>query len=148
MGIMQKLFGRQAVAAAGSKLSGREIIEELIHRYAVALEAHGTSGAMVSDISKLPAPKETLRQVLIALIPIETDPAKREWLKVGYISLAEFQPGVGDRGIALDIKDRPGEDIRAKATRVAEQGDVVTEWMRKSVAEGQALLQELRDKGL
>jgi hypothetical protein len=137
-GWLKRLFLKRNTTAARSAL-------DLIQLYGAALEAHAASGSVVTDISRLPAPKETLRAALLAQISLAKDSKVREYLKGGYVMLACFQAGVGSQVIKIDCEMGPSTDLRQMAARVVAQGDAVTAWGARVTAEMELLQRELVD---
>lgn len=119
----------------------------LIKAYGAALEAHATSGSAVSDVSKLPAPKDTMRTALFAAISVAEDKVLREQLKGAYVMLADFQPGVGAHVIKIETDLNSSADIREIAARVAAQGEVFLQWMARVTPEAERLRKDLADAG-
>lgn len=63
--------------------------------YGAALEAAAATKATVVDADRLPAPKDKIKAALLVALHATQDPRMREQLKVAYIELSSFQPGVG-----------------------------------------------------
>lgn len=135
---------RQAAPAS----TNAETIQSLLRAYGAALEAHAATGAVVADVSNLPARKEVLREVLLSLIRATENPMAREQLKSSYVMLADFQPNVGSEIVKLDVQLRPGESIQSQAARVAAQGPLVLQWSQRVTDEMTVLLKQLTDAKL
>jgi hypothetical protein len=137
----------KAAAVGGVKPLDGEALMVLINAYGAALEAHAASESAVSDISKLPAPKDTMRSAFLAAISVTEDKVLREQLRGAYVRLADFQPGVGAQVIKIDAGLSTSSDIREVAARVAAQGKVFSEWVGRVKPEAERLLKDLADAG-
>ena len=78
---------------------------------------------------------------------LNTDPKEREALKIGYISLANWQEGVGGRPIGLDMFDLNADPI-GLVTQIATHGDILVKWLGVLQDETKALKSELQELGL
>jgi hypothetical protein len=145
MGLLSRLFARKPTEPR--QPTKGEVITTLINAYGAALTAHSESGSAVSDISRLPAPKDTMRAVLIAAISAAEDKAFREQLKGAYVMLAEFQPGVGSPVIKIDTDASRSGDIREHAARVATQADLYLKWSARVTPEMEQLQKDLAALG-
>jgi hypothetical protein len=116
--------------------------------YGTAIENHARSGAVVSDESKLPAPKAAMREALFTLIVSTQDRTQREQLKTSYVLLAEFQPEGGAEVIKFDVVARPGETVQEQAARFVAQGPLAMQWHQRVTEDMKALLKDLTDAKL
>jgi hypothetical protein len=75
----------------------------------------------------------------------------REQLKVGYVEISMFQPGVGSSPVAFTIPSVPDpnshEAILAAAQSVAEAGAEVERWSAIASEERDRLVEELKRAG-
>jgi len=126
--------------------------ESLVRSYGAALEAAATSKALVVDADRLPAPKDKIKAALLVTLHTTEDPQTREQLKIGYMELAMFQPGVGSSWIGYDVSNIPDpndrEAIRAFATSMAERAPEVERWSTVASEERDQLVEELKRAGL
>ncbi len=60
-------------------------------------------GTMVADVRELPHPKETVKRALQHLYKTTKDRRQRDAVGVAYVSLANFQAGVGRSRIWFDV---------------------------------------------
>lgn len=149
MGIFSKLFCRREADSRTAPTLSTEQIEAVVNAYGGLLaQGHAGSG-VISDTKFLPYPKETIKAALITALRITTDKQMRENLKVAYISLADFQDGVGPNPIGVNLL---GLDLNADplglAQTLANQSPMVADFQKKSDAEMQDLKGELVAKGL
>jgi hypothetical protein len=126
MGLLSKLFGRKAESAP-SMTTQRAV--EIINKFGSVLEHEAPAPGCVADVTKLPFPKDQIRQALIIGLRANSDPKMKEMLKVAYIELANWQPGVGsvDQGLDASKLNLSG-DIEALADKVLAQTQRQEEW--------------------
>jgi hypothetical protein len=103
-------------------------VDELVRQYGALLA--DDDAPLIQDQSCLPASKADIKAALLFAILSCDDDAQKEYLRVAYIHLADFQPGIGERGI--DTR-RGGDDIQRLA-------DFSERWS----AEASSLKEELR----
>lgn len=68
----------------------------LVRAYGAALEAAAATKSIVVDQDRLPAPKDKIKTALLVALHTIRDPHMREQLKISYLELSTFQPGVGN----------------------------------------------------
>jgi hypothetical protein len=86
----------------------------------------------VLDTSLLPMSKPQLKAALKQFWRA-VSPAQRQALEVGYVSLANFQDGVGSKPISLALSDDP------TLSKALSQWDATIAWMKR-ISEEQKLL--------
>lgn len=104
----------------------------------------------IADAKKLPYDKQTIKNALMLSMKLCDDSKIKEMLKVAYISLADFQNGIGETDVGLDIRKFPNpQDIdfndRTQIKSVAKEMDSMMafyEKFKKIVEEERRLLQE------
>ncbi len=90
----------------------------------------------VLDISLLPMPKRQLKTALKEFWRAASPP-QRQALEVGYISLANFQDGVGPKPISLALSfDDP------TSSEAMSQLDATIAWMKRTSEERMVLFEE------
>jgi hypothetical protein len=101
----------------------------------------------IADERTLPFPKALIKQAILTVLPFAPSDEMRGSLKSSYLYLADFQPDLEHQVIC----PLPAE---AKPPRTTEElaavGAHIEKWLprsERSIAEMQALLQELRDAG-
>src|SRR5258706_8618961 len=87
------------------------------------------------DISLLPMPKPQMKAALKEIWRTAA-PAQREALEVGYISLANFQNGVGPKPISLALSDD------STSSKAMSQLDATIAWMKRTSEERMVLFEE------
>ena len=144
---LKRIFGNPKETSDAQRLVSAA--SSLVAAYGEALEVHANSGSMFSDTSALPAEKETIKAALKLLLRVSTDSQKSEQLRAAYLMLADFQPGIGDQILALDVGEPPPHDgdVQGYAARVVEQMDNLQMWQTKAGAELDVLLAELQAEG-
>ena len=148
MGFFSKLFARGSAESNEQPTLSKEQIEAVINAYA-GLLAQGEAGSgIVSDTKGLPFPKNTIKEALQVAIRVELD-TQKEQLKVAYISLADWQDGVGPKPVGMNLLtlDLNG-DPQILAQALANQDLRVVELQKQSDAEMQFLKNELVKLGL
>lgn len=147
MGILAKLFGRKA-AKSDEPMSAQSAVE-IIQRFCAVLEHEAPAPGCVADASKLPFPKDRIRQALIIGLRASSDSKMKEMLKVAFLELANWQPGVGTSDIGLDTSklDMAG-DVEALARAVLNQTEGQEKWQQEVKAEQAASKRQLEGLGL
>jgi hypothetical protein len=136
MGFLSALLRRETRnpnPGAAATPHGRTIIAA----YDAAIAARRS---IVSDAALLPYPKPAIQAALLEAL-FEAQGAERERLKVSYVSLADWQDGVGAGPYSF-------ETTMKMAKRVAGAGPSHSEITAKAASEGQALLDQLKALGL
>lgn len=64
-----------------------------MNEYGAALEAAAAAGSIVADVSRLPAPKDQVKNAILYALRITSDEKMLQHLKTGFIDLAIFQAG-------------------------------------------------------
>lgn len=106
--------GRNEQAVDGAHLG----VEALIQQYGRVLEQ--TAGQVLTDASKLPAPKDRVRAALFEQIRSTRDAAVRNALCAGYLELHRFQPGAAAAmAAARGTQSRTGNTELDKLMEVA-----------------------------
>lgn len=149
MGLLDKILGRSKSDQPTPATMRVEAAEKIVQEYGAALRSVACPGRYVTDVRNLPHPKEHIKQALILALRLNTDPTEREALKIGYISLADWQEGVGDIPVSLDpTKMDLNADPIGLATQIAAQGDRLVKWLAVVKEEQEALKSELQKLGL
>jgi hypothetical protein len=133
----------------GSPSMTVEDAEKIVQDYGAAWRSVARPGNVVRDIRNLPHPKEHIKQALILSLLLNTDPKGREILKVAYILLADWQEGVGNIPVGLDMTgvNLNGDPIEL-AERVAEPLRRMVKWQPVVNEEQEVLKSELQKLGL
>jgi hypothetical protein len=125
------------------------VSEKIVQDYGAVLGSAAPGPGCVADARKLPHPKQRIKQALVFALRMTKEPQMREQLKVGYISLSDWQDGVGDAPVGIDLTNvDPNADPVELAKRIASQGAAAEKWMPKVKAEQEALKVELKKLGL
>jgi len=75
-----------------------KLIPHVIGRYAELMEKHGGT---YMDESWLPLDKPGMKTILKLALTIEKDEKNIDWLKAGWLLLADFQPGIGETPVTM-----------------------------------------------
>ncbi len=122
----------------------------IVQAYGNTLETSAPTPCCVADESKLPFKKERIKKAIINMLHITEDENMRNHLKVGYMELAGWQPGVGDSDQGIDlskIKTDINQDPLAHAKAITEQSPGFDKWMPIANKEREVLYQELQGLG-
>lgn len=124
------------VSAQNQEPMGLEEAERIVNEYGAILEAFGNEGCVVYDENALPYPKSKIRQaILTCLKALKDQPQKGEALRVAYIELGNFLPGVSKQD------SRITKDNLADPEAIARHAEL----LKKGVAESDKLLKELHE---
>ncbi len=137
-----------AILAAG--------VEKIVHAYSAAILARKS---MISDISELPYPKPVIKGALLAALSLTTDAKMREQLKSSFVSLADWQEGVGPgpypfdttdtaKIVSADFLSMSDAETLAMIKRMAPAMPAYKDMLVRVATESQALLDELKALGL
>jgi hypothetical protein len=122
---------------------------KIIQDYGAFVESATHAPGCVVDARNLPHPKQRIKQALILALRSTTDPQKRDWCRTGLLYLADWQEGVGNEPVGLDLRKI---DRNATPTEQAKQaGPMLDGWKKWSEiveAERKAVWQELTELGL
>ena len=122
--------------------------ELIINAYGKTLEHLAPVPGTVADESKLPFPKSRIKQAILCALKASQQPTQKQVLKVAYLQLADFQPGVGSKNVGLDLSNvdaaRLTQDgLLALANDMASSQDL----MASAKAESEQLTAELAAAG-
>jgi len=150
MGLLDRIFGR-AKGERQHTPTGMtaDAAEKIVQDYGAVLGSSAPAPGCVADLRNLPHSKERIKQALVFAIRLTKDPQTREQLKVGYISLADWQEDVGIDTLGIDLtKMHLNADPLELAKRIASQGNTMEKWTPLVQAEQEALKSELQKLGL
>ena len=92
----------------------------VIQAYGRILEHSAPTPGCIADASKLPFPKERIREALKRAIGTTADERSRQQLGTAYLLLADWQPGVGKEAVGIDlVKGRYSDDAINRAGQLA-----------------------------
>ncbi len=123
--------------------------EKIIQSYGALLAESSPSSGTIADSSKLPYPKQKIRQAILLAIGAVQDTQQKEMLKIGFLQLADFQEGVGEHLVGIDISkmDVGNTDVEELARQVLSQSDGYEKWRHVVHEEREALKTELQNAG-
>ena len=145
MGLLDSLFGRKKTAAMPFKVAAK-----IVQDYGAMLMSTGAPPpGCFADVRKLPYAKDRIKEAIAFALGSTPDPQIREHLKIAYLSLADWQEGVGDTIVGIDTSPGAmGSDPRELAARIASQATELQRWKPKADAERAALATDLSRFGL
>ncbi|MCR9093370.1 MAG: hypothetical protein NXI30_04065 [bacterium] len=125
-----------------------EFAQRVVNDFGAALGDRSGGAGGVSDTRELPHSKETIKAALIFALRFANDPVSRDQLKAGYVSLADWQDGVGDSagGLNLSRADLDRDPVEL-AKMLQSQAMPSQELSDRVEAESLALQAELRRLG-
>ena len=75
----------------------------------------------ISDVNKLPHPKENIKQALMMALSANGKEQVMDALKIGYMQLANWQEGIGNVDIAIGAVDSD-EGVKERIKRIISIG--------------------------
>lgn len=145
MSLFSRLFGNRSKPASSSGTPPNAVVADFGELLATRAPVPGC----VADVRELPYPKDEIKRAIVVMLGVTTDSQLREHLKFAYVSLADWQVGVGSTHQGLDVttldRSKPVTDL---AKEVAARGEQMQKWQPIAKAEQEALIGELRQLGL
>lgn len=128
----------------------REAALKIVQEYCEILDGAGPAFGSVADVSELPYSKYVIKKAIATCMSGKTDSALSERLKTAYLSLADWQEGVGDQHLELTLlKARVSEDFGGTVGARRRPGSVNMDRLNIMVVdEWQQLESELKTKGV
>lgn len=121
----------------------------IVQAYGEILESSAPVPGTVADASKLPFPKQQIKDAIVAALRSTDDPQMKEQFKVGYIQLSDWQEGVGETNQGLDLSALDmNQDAKSLAKAVLEQSSGSEKWTAMAQKEQKELKEELLALGL
>ena len=90
--------------------------QRIAQAYGHVLDSSAPLPGCVADAGQLPYDKDTIKQALAICLSASNDPQLTEYLKHGYLQLAAWQHGVGDKALGLDFTEI---DLEADPNEIA-----------------------------
>lgn len=147
MGLIERLFRARKSERIPEGMT-HAVLEKIVQDYGAILGSGAPAPGCVADVRELPYPKEHIKLALAFALSVTDDPQMRSHLKSGYISLADWQEGVGERPVGIDLtKQDVNADPLELAREIAASADEMTKWRAVVSAEAEALKAELQELG-
>ena len=125
--LIPALYGAHSRQRFGRKREKQELqtmqiltgANNIVNRYGAFMRSSAfPAPGCVADTKKLPYEKEAIKVAFVLLMKLCNDPEKKEFLKYSYVSLANFQDGVGETDLGLDLQKLPNvKDIDSMTGR-------------------------------
>ena len=144
----------QAGGSVKAVVKDRPVDLEIVNAYGGVLAEPSVLG-VVQDLRSLPYSKKDIKTALLVSLGVSTDDDVNELLKVGYLSLAQFQPlseeevralqlwnGAYARGKTALARRMTRDELDDVMKTAAEEGDVVNAVMKRIADETDALARE------
>lgn len=150
MGILKRFFGKQE--SQPSTPDPKKPLDpfQIIGDFGATIQERAQRSSYVIDESKLPYPKNKIKEAIIVALETNVAPQLMEHLKTAYIELCWWQKGVGPEdklwGPDLLSIDRNQDPVEL-ARQISEQ-DIDPSWSEKIEAERESLVAELQRCGL
>jgi len=145
--VIEKRFHDSSANSIG-QLQAHDV-EVIIQAYGKVLETDAPAPGFVADESKLPYPKDTIKKAIIAGLKSLGNDQMKEYLKVSYIQLADWQVGVEPTNQGLDLSAiNMNQNTESLAKAVLEKSTGSENWTAKVQNEQETLKQELQELGL
>jgi hypothetical protein len=129
-------------------MTGERVLD-IVTKYGAVLESEAPMPGCVADVTKLPFPKAEIKEALVHALRVTSDAKMKDFLKIAYVQLADWQEGVGANNPGLDIgKVDRSASIEAQAIQIASMSKGQNKWSQLALAEGESLKKELEEKGL
>lgn len=144
MGIFSRLFGNKQKPAPSSSTEPHIVVADFGEVLATRAPVPGT----VADVDELPYPKDQIKLAILTMLNVTSDPHFQEQLKIAYVSLADWQAGVGPTHVGLAVKklDRTKSPLDL-AKDVGARVEEIKKWQPIVAAEQETLIGELRHFG-
>ena len=145
MGLISRLFGQSKAPAGTNSTPANVVVADFGEVLATRAPVPGT----VADVTGLPYPKEQIKRSIVIMLAATTDSQLREHLKFAYVSLANWQVGVGPMHQGLDVTklDRT-KSVTDLVKEIGPAGEQMKKWQPIAKAEQEALIGDLRKLGL
>lgn len=122
--------------------------QQIINAYGATLTAVAKiPQPHVIDLRELPFSKSEIKQAIRLLLPVAPNPQVLKSLVFGYVSLADWQEGVGPEPIGIMLSDSDSPTDPETLKRIAARGSAWQKWRPKVNAESVALASELKMLG-
>ena len=126
-----------------------EEMNKIVQEYGSAMVNCGPPPGGVADASKLPYPKLKIKKAIIQALQLADDPGMATSLKGGYTQLSDWQEGVGDANVGLDLSTFGVDmDTNERAEEFLKRQSQMEEWKDKVDIELDSLRADLIKLGL
>jgi len=126
-----------------------EEMNKIVQEYGSTMVNCGPPPGGVADVSRLPYPKSKIKKAIIQALQLTDDPEMATSLKGGYTQLSDWQEGVGDANVGLNLSTF-GVDMTASEMEKAflKRQSEMEEWKGKVDNEMDSLRDDLIKLGL
>ncbi|MEH6593360.1 MAG: hypothetical protein V7746_24030 [Halioglobus sp.] len=147
MNMFNRLFANPKPSSDTIELSVQSA-QKVVQQYCSFLESSAPLPGCVADSTQLPHCKDTIKEAIATCITAISDPVLTEHLRHGYLMLAAWQDGVGDRTLGLDFTQlNLDQDPMALAELIQQQSNRMENWNTRVEADQVSLMSELRLMG-
>ena len=144
MGLFGNLFGKSCDQTTKPSISSAQALE-IIQRYGKVIETEAPTPGCIADAGKLPYPKSQIKEALVIGLRATKDPQTANALKICYLQLADWQEGVGESNLGLDIGElmAANHDTETLINKIASQSELDDKWKATVAADQESLKQDL-----
>lgn len=122
---------------------------QIVQAYGNTLETAAPTPGTVADANKLPYTKQQIKEAIVSALRSTDDAQTKEYLKIGYIQLSDWQEGVGESNQGLDMSVLDMSQYgRSRAKAAIAQSLDSEKWTVMAQKEQETLQQELQELGL
>jgi hypothetical protein len=122
---------------------------KIVQAYGKILETSAPAPGTVADVSKLPYPKQRIKEAIVAALRSTDNPQLKEQLKVAYILLSSWQEDVGPENQGMDMSTLDlKQDPKLLAKEALEHSAEFEKWAAITQKEQAQLKEELLALGL
>jgi len=126
-----------------------EEMNEIVQEYGSTMVNCGPPPGGVADVSKLPYPKSKIKEAVIQALQLVDDPEIATSLKGGYTQLSDWQEGVGDANIGLNLSAFGVDmDTSERVKAFLKRRSQMEKWKDKVNSEKDSLRDDLIKLGL
>jgi len=126
VGIIRRILGKRSKDKLRPSMPVSDAIT-IIQDYGRIMLHKSPAPFYISDINKLPHPKDTIKQALMMVLSVNGKEQIMDALKIGYMQLANWQEGIGDVDFAIGAIDSD-EGVKQRIKRIISNYEEVDEW--------------------
>ena len=151
MSFITRFFSRslRSKTSAEFPCAASEDTEAVVRAYGNVLEHSAPAPGCVADASRLPYPKETIEEALLAALRLSDDSTFKAHLRVAFLNLSQWHDGVGPVNQGLDLtRFSPDEIAKLSPNEILEMAPQNEQWTPVVQADLDRLARKLKETGL
>ena len=126
VGIIRRILGKRSKDKLRPSMPVSDAVT-IIQDYGRIMLNKSPAPFYISDVNKLPYPKDTIKQALMMALSANGKEQTMDVLKIGYMLLANWQQGVGEVDLSIGAVDRD-EGVKQQIKRIISNYEEVDEW--------------------